>query len=104
MRAPGQILPLVIEKPAVGGRMIARADGQIVLVAGAIPGERVQARIERVSKGVGYGDVVSVDEPSPDRRPPFTDLGCGGSLYAHIAYPRQLAIKAQVIADAFTRI
>jgi len=45
-----------------------------------------------------------LDEPSPDRRPPFTDLACGGSLYAHIAYPRQLAIKAQVIADAFTRI
>ena len=104
MLAPGQMLPLVIEKPAVGGRMIARVDGQIVLVAGAIPGERVQARIERVGKGVGYAETVTVDDPSGDRRPPFTDLVCGGSLYAHIAYPRQRAIKAQVIADAFARI
>jgi 23S rRNA (uracil1939-C5)-methyltransferase len=104
MIAPGQMLPLFIEKPAFGGRMIARVDGQIVLVAGAIPGERVQARIERVGKGVAYGETVTVDEPSPDRRPPFTDLMCGGSLYAHIAYPRQRAIKAQVIADAFARI
>src|SRR6185369_9376094 len=28
----------------------------------------------------------------------------GGCLYAHIAYPRQLDIKSQVIADAFARI
>src|SRR5262249_53954644 len=104
MIAPGPTLPLLIVKPAAGGRMIARVDGQVVLVSGAIPGERVQARIERVTKGVGYGDAVAIDEPSPDRREPFTDLVCGGSLYAHIAYPRQLAIKAQVIGDAFARI
>jgi 23S rRNA (uracil1939-C5)-methyltransferase len=104
MITAGTTLPLRIEKPAVGGRMIARADGQVVLVSGAIPGEHVQARIERVTKGVAYGDTVAVDEPSPDRRPPFTDLACGGSLYAHIAYPRQLAIKAQVIVDGLSRI
>src|SRR5262249_41435518 len=97
-------VPVVMEKAAAGGRMIARVDGQVVLVSGAIPGERVQARIERVSKGVAYGDTVQVDQPSADRRPPFNDPVCGGSLYAHIAYPRQLEIKAQVIADAFARI
>jgi 23S rRNA (uracil1939-C5)-methyltransferase len=100
----GRLLSLAIEKPAAGGRMIARADGQIVLVSGAIPGERVSARVERVGKGVLYAEVVAVEEGSPDRRPPFTDPLCGGSVYAHIAYPRQLEIKAQVIADAFGRI
>jgi tRNA/tmRNA/rRNA uracil-C5-methylase (TrmA/RlmC/RlmD family) len=100
----GRLLSLAIEKPAAGGRMIARAGGQIVLVSGAIPGERVSARVERVGKGVLYADVVAVEDGSPDRRPPFTDPLCGGSLYAHIAYPRQLEIKAQVIADAFARI
>src|SRR5262249_15883260 len=104
MIAPGSTLPLLIEKPAAGGRLIARVDGQVGLVSGAVPGERRPARMERVTKGVGYGDAVAIDEPSPDRRQPFTDLVCGGSLYAHIAYPRQLAIKAQVIGDAFARI
>jgi 23S rRNA (uracil1939-C5)-methyltransferase len=104
MIVPGHTLPLVIEKPAAGGRMIARADGQIVLVSGAIPGERVRARIERVAKGVAYAETAAVDDASPDRREPFVDLACGGSLYAHIAYPRQLALKAEVIADAFARI
>ena len=103
MRA-GDIIPLTVERPAAGGRMIARLDGQVVLVADAIPGERVQARIERVGKGVAYAQTMSVEERSGDRRDPFADPLCGGCLYSHIAYPRQLAIKGEVIADAFRRI
>ena len=101
--SPGESVALTIEKPAAGGRMIARLDGQIVLVGGAIPGERVTARIERTGKGVVYADTVAVDDASPDRRPAGDPL-CGGCLYAHISYARQLDIKAQVIVDAFGRI
>jgi 23S rRNA (uracil1939-C5)-methyltransferase len=97
-------VPLTIEKPAAGGRMIARLDGQVVLVSGAIPGERVNARIERTGKGVLYATTVDVEAPSPDRRPVAGDPECGGCLYAHVAYPRQLALKSDVIADAFARI
>ena len=104
MLARGQIATLIIEKPAAGGRMIARVDGQIVLVASAIPGERVTARISRVAKGVAYADTISVEDRSDDRRPVAGDPACGGCLYAHIEYPRQLTIKGQVIADAFQRI
>jgi 23S rRNA (uracil1939-C5)-methyltransferase len=97
-------LDLVVEKPAAGGRMIARHDGQVVLLAAAIPGERVRARVERVSKGVIYATTVEVLDPSSDRRPAAEDWLCGGNVYAHVAYPRQLDIKAAVVADAFTRI
>src|ERR1700687_2130982 len=102
--SPGQVLSLTVEKTATGGRMVARADGQLVLVAGAIPGERLTARVERVARGVAYAQTLSVEEPSADRRDVFTDPLCGGCLYAHIDYPRQLAIKAEVVADAFARI
>jgi 23S rRNA (uracil1939-C5)-methyltransferase len=101
---PGQTLSLAIEKPAAGGRMIARVDGQVVLVSGAIPGERVTARVEKVSKSVAYAETVCIEEASPDRRAVAGDPLCGGCLYSHIAYARQLEIKSQVIADAFTRI
>jgi 23S rRNA (uracil1939-C5)-methyltransferase len=104
MLTQGQTLTVTIEKPAVGGRMIARVSGQVVLVSGAVPGERVQIRIDRIGKGVAYGDTLSVEEPSSDRRAPGTDPSCGGCLYAHIAYARQLQIKSLVIADAFGRI
>jgi 23S rRNA (uracil1939-C5)-methyltransferase len=101
---PGDVIPLAIEKPAVGGGMIARHEGRVVLVSGAIPGEQVQARVRRVAKGMAHADAVAIDEPSPDRRAAFGDPLCGGCLYSHIAYARQLEIKSQVIADAFTRI
>lgn len=104
MLTAGRTISVAIDKPAAGGRMIARVDGRVVLVAGAIPGERVRARIERIGKGVVFAETIAVDEPSADRRAPFTDPACGGCLYAHIAYPRQLEIKSQVIADAFARI
>jgi 23S rRNA (uracil1939-C5)-methyltransferase len=104
MPAPGESVVLTVEKPAAGGRMIARVNGQIVLVGGAIPGERVTARVERVGKGVIYAETIGVDTASPDRRAVAADPLCGGCLYAHIGYARQLEIKAQVIADAFGRI
>jgi tRNA/tmRNA/rRNA uracil-C5-methylase (TrmA/RlmC/RlmD family) len=104
MVTAGQILSLTIEKPAAGGRMIARAAGQVVLVGGAIPGESVRARIERVGKGVAYAETLEVESASADRREVFADLQCGGCLYGHIAYPRQMELKGQVIGDAFQRI
>ena len=82
MLTAGQILSLTIEKPAAGGRMIARVDGQVVLVGGAIPGERVRARIERVSKGVAFAETIAVEEPSPIGATAFADPLCGGCLYA----------------------
>jgi 23S rRNA (uracil1939-C5)-methyltransferase len=95
---------LQIEKPVAGGRMLARHEGQIVFVAGAIPGERVRARIDRLSKHLAFANTVDVLDPSPDRRPATVDWACGGSVYTHIGYGRQLRLKAEVIADAFARI
>jgi 23S rRNA (uracil1939-C5)-methyltransferase len=95
---------LTIEKPAAGGWMIARHDGRVVLVAGAIPGERVVADITRAERSVAYATAVDILEPAADRRPWPGDWTCGGATYAFISYPRQLALKAEVIADAFARI
>ena len=95
---------VTIDKPAAGGRMIARHEGQVVFVAGAIPGERVKVRIDRVSKQLAFGDTIEVLEPSTDRRSIDADWACGGSFYAHIAYERQRRLKAEVVEDAFARI
>ena len=104
MLTAGQEIELLVEKPAAGGRMIARHGGQVVFVAGAIPGERVTARIDRVERQLAFATAVDVIEPSPDRREPFGDPLCGGCLYSHIAYERQLEVKAAVIQDAFARL
>jgi 23S rRNA (uracil1939-C5)-methyltransferase len=98
------MLDLDVERAVAGGWMLARHDGQVVLVSGAIPGERVRARVTRRSKRVTLAATAEVVEASPDRREPACDLACGGSQYAHIQYARQLALKADVVKDAFRRI
>lgn len=84
--------------------MIARHDGEVVLVAGAIPGERVRAAITRGEKRVAFAETIDVLERSADRREAGGDPACGGCLYAFIEYARQLQLKAEIIRDAFTRI
>ena len=97
-------IELTIERPAVGGRMIARWEGRVVLVAGAIPGEQVRAVVEGRRGGAILARTLDVTSPSPDRRPVAVPASCGGRALAHVAYPRQLAIKAEIVRDAFRRI
>jgi 23S rRNA (uracil-5-)-methyltransferase RumA len=104
MMQAGATLTLDIEKPAAGGRMLARHGGQVVLVWGAIPGERVTARVERVGKGVVYAETTDVLTGSPDRVESSIDWRCGGNVYAHVAYDRQRQLKGQIIQDALGRI
>ncbi len=104
MFSPGSIVELTVEKPAAGGRMIARHEGRVVLVHAAIPGERVRAVVERTGQGVVYATAIDVLEASPDRRVGVRDWACGGNVYIHVAYSRQLALKAEVVADALARI
>jgi 23S rRNA (uracil1939-C5)-methyltransferase len=104
MLTTGAEIELDIEKPVAGGRMLARHGGQIVFVHAAIPGERVRARVDRVERQLAFAATVAVVQASPDRRETTADLLCGGCSYAHVGYPRQLALKAEVIHDAFARL
>src|SRR5688500_20147279 len=97
---PGTLLTLDIEKPAAGGRMLARHHGQVVLVSGAITGERVSARVERAGKGVIYADTAQVLSASPDRRGDVGDWRCGGNVLAFLDSPRQLRLTGQRVPRA----
>ncbi|MCX7895791.1 MAG: TRAM domain-containing protein [Thermoanaerobaculum sp.] len=84
---------------AFGGRGVARLD-QVWLVAGALPGERVQVEEERRRRGVVEGRVVRVLHPSPWREAepcPQAGTTCGGCDFAHVAYRfREQAYKASL--------
>ncbi|MFN2447537.1 MAG: class I SAM-dependent RNA methyltransferase [Vicinamibacterales bacterium] len=100
----GTRLTLAIDKPAAGGSMIARSEGRVLLVAGAIPGEVVEAVVDRVQRGTVWASVTRVLERSADRVEPAIDETCGGSVFAHIRYERQLALKRDIVRDAFARL
>jgi len=84
--------------------MLARHNGQVVLVWGAVPGERVRARVERSGKGVLFAETIDVVTPSADRRDAVADWRCGGNVLAHVTYERQRQLKSDIIRDAFARI
>jgi tRNA/tmRNA/rRNA uracil-C5-methylase (TrmA/RlmC/RlmD family) len=97
-----EALTLRIEKAVAGGRMLARADGAVVLVAGALPGELVIARVERRGRGALFARTERLLEASADR------VGepnpCGGCVLAHARYELQMSIKQQIVQDAFARL
>ena len=100
----GDHLTLTIERPAAGGRMIARHDGAVVLVAGAIPGETVEAVVEKMQRGMVWAAVTRLIEASPDRVEITGDPRCGGCAFAHVRYDRQLELKRAIVDDALRRL
>ena len=88
------------------GEGLARVEGWVVFVAGALPGEKVVARIWHNSANFSRGDLVRVVVPSPHRVQPRCDLfgECGGCQYQNLAYPQQLEWKRRQVAEAFERL
>lgn len=95
-------LELTAEKMVAEGRALSRPDGFVVFVEGALPGERVRARITQRKKSFAFAQVLEILDPSPDRQaPPCPVFGqCGGCAFQHMAYPAQLRAKHQILIEA----
>lgn len=108
MSTPRTGIELVPDKVVAGGEALARdADGRVVLVEGAIPGERVRVEIHNAKKKFARGRILEVLEPSPDRVvPPCVHVaaGCGGCEWQHIAPDAQRRLRRDIVVDALTRL
>lgn len=104
----GNTFKLRIEKIAHGGVTVARHEGRVIFVSGAIPGELVDAEVfEDAGKSFCRATVVNVLEASPDRVPHFwkaAKQGVGGVEFGHISLERQRTLKAEVINEAMQRM
>jgi len=101
------ILTLKIERPAYGGISISRYQGKIVLVNGAfLPGESVEAGIEKEKKDYISASVLKLLTSSPDRINPECEYfgNCGGCHLQHIPYDLQVKLKKSVLSDCLKRI
>ncbi len=100
------ILELSIEKMAYGGQGIARLDGFVIFVKGAIPGDRLKAQVFKKKKGYAEARLLDLIEPSPDRiQPPCPYVGyCGGCQWQILSYERQLEYKKEQIAESMSHI
>jgi len=102
----GHTIELEIVQTAFGGHGIARLDGLVVFVRGAVPGDRLKGRVIRKKKDYLEAKMVELSEPSPDRvQPPCPYSGhCGGCQWQHVKYDRQLAYKRDQVEETLARI
>jgi 23S rRNA (uracil1939-C5)-methyltransferase len=99
----GDVLDLRVDTLAHGGNGVARTEGgYVVFVAGAVPGDRVSARVTKRKKAYAEAHVVELLEPSPDRVPARADHP--GASWQVLPYDKQLTIKQEQVADALARI
>ncbi len=93
-------MQLTVGELAHGGAAVARVDGRVVFVEGAIPGETVEAEVTQRRKDFWRAQATSVLEPAATRvEPPcpYFTAGCGGCQLQYLAYPEQLEQKRQVL-------
>ncbi len=85
---------------------MARLDGKVVMLKGAIPGETVEAEVLDEKKDYSVAIARKILEPSPERvEPPCPYFGvCGGCQVQYASYPMQVGLKEEVLKSALKRI
>jgi len=103
----GEELQLEIESLAFGGRGVARTEGLVVFVAGALPGDRVRAEVTKAKKRFAEARAVEILRAAEDR---IADAcvhegePCPGAPWQGLAYERQLVHKHEQVDEALRRI
>jgi 23S rRNA (uracil1939-C5)-methyltransferase len=77
-------------------------NGYVVFVAGAIPGDRVEALVHKSKRAYAEARAVAVLDPSPNRIEPLGEHP--GTPWQVLPYERQLEVKHEQVADALRRI
>ena len=98
----GDELELQIDRLAYGGAGVARANGYVVFVRDAVPGDRVRARVTRSRRSFAEADSVELLEPSPVRVEPVAPHP--GAPWQVLPYERQLGEKEAQVRDALERL
>jgi len=90
-----------VEKLSHDGRGIARQDGKILFVDGALPGEKVMAKVVSTRSKFDELRTLEVLEAAPDRQAPpceFADL-CGGCSLQHMSSDAQIEFKENTLRE-----
>ena len=105
-RAPADELRLAVDSIDLQANGVARHEGKIVFVRGALPGERVRARIVRRKPRFDTADTIAVERESSQRvTPRCPHFGvCGGCSMQHLSSGAQLAVKQRALEDQFTHL
>lgn len=102
----GKKQKLTIERLANDGRGIAFVEGRSWFVAGALPGEEVEARVLGARSQVVEARTERVLHAVELRREPLCDHAgrCGGCTLQHLPHAEQLTLKQSSLAEQLQRL
>jgi len=106
----GDELELSVDSLAFGGNGVARTGtgdavgggGYVVFVTGAVPGDRVRARVTKAKRAYGEARAEEILTPGPERIPARAEHP--GAPWQVLPYERQLAVKQEQVEEALRRI
>jgi len=106
-RHRGEQLEVEIDSLAFDGRGVARSEGLVVFVAGALPGDRVRVEITKAKKRFAEARTLELLQPSAERiadRCIHEGEPCPGAPWQGLTYERQLIHKSEQVDEALRRI
>ncbi len=103
---PPERVTVTLGEMAYEGGAVAHENGRTMFIDYGLPGETVLAELQRERAGVFFGRVVEVLTEDRDRITPKCGYfgECGGCQWQHIAYPRQLQLKGEIVRQQLRRI
>jgi 23S rRNA (uracil1939-C5)-methyltransferase len=97
---------LLITDYAAEGKALAKVDGKVIFVSGAVPGDVADVLLTKNKKDWAEGRVLKITEFSKERVEPFCrHFGiCGGCKWQMLPYAKQLQYKQQEVQQNLRRI
>ena len=97
---------LLITDYAAEGKALAKLDGKVIFISGAVPGDVADVLLTKNKKDWAEGRVLKIKELSKERVDPFCKhFGvCGGCKWQMLPYAKQLQYKQQEVEQNLRRI
>lgn len=97
---------VLVQDYAAEGKSLARVDGKVVFIEGAVPGDVVDVQLSKNKADWAEGHTIHMHSHSADRVTPFCEhFGvCGGCQWQMLPYEKQLFYKQKQVTDNLTRI
>lgn len=103
--AKGQSVSLTIKRLGINGEGIGYYKRLTIFVPGALPKEKVLARVNQVTPKYAQAELIKIQQPSPHRVTPpcpVYDI-CGGCQLQHLSYTKQLDFKKDLLRQALEK-
>ena len=97
---------IIVTDYAAEGKALAKIDGKVIFISGAVPGDVVDVFLTKNKKDWAEARVIEIKTPSTERQVPFCKhFGlCGGCKWQMLPYAKQLQYKQQEVEQNLKRI